>query len=89
MNRITKYKKRCGQMSPNNTFFACRWFSGVRIAEEYSVEGVDYCGPVKTSHKGFLLATLENFMKERPGGSYLVMNSTPRVPDDIPLMVIG
>ena len=51
-------------------------------------EGVDYCGPVNTSHKGFCLATLENLMKYWPGGSYLVMNITPRVPDGRPLLDI-
>ena len=43
-------------------------------------EGVDYCGPVKTSHKGFCLATLENLMKYCPGGSYLVLKGTPIFP---------
>ena len=50
--------------------------------------GVDYCGPVKTSHKGFCLATLENVMKDWLGGSYLVMNSTPRFPGGRPLLAI-
>ena len=57
--------------------------------EEAMAEGVDYCGPVKTIHKGFCLATLENFMKDWPGGSYLVMKITPRIPGGIPLMDIG
>ena len=30
--------------------------------------GVDHCGPVKPSHKGFCLATLEKLMKDFPGG---------------------
>ena len=51
--------------------------------------GVDYCGPGKTSHKGFCLATLEILTKDWPGGSYLVMNSNPRVPGGRPLLVIG
>ena len=50
---------------------------------------VYYCGPVKTSHKVFCLATLENMMKDFPGGSYLVMNITPIVNGGIPLLVIG
>ena len=52
-------------------------------------EGVDYCRPVKMSHKGFCLATLENFMKDWPVGSYLVLKSNPTVPGDRPLMAIG
>ena len=49
-------------------------------------EGVDYCGPVKTSHKVFYLDTLEKSMKYWPGGSHLVRKSTPRVPGDRPLV---
>ena len=49
-------------------------------------EGVDYCGSVKASHKFFCLATLEKLMKSWPGGSYLVMKSTPRVPGDKPFL---
>ena len=51
--------------------------------------GVDYLGPVKTTHKGFCLATLEKFMKYWPGGSYLVMKITSRVTVFIPLLAIG
>ena len=51
--------------------------------------GVDYCGTVKTSHKGLCLATLENLMKVLPGGSYLVLKSTPRFPGERPLLAIG
>ena len=42
--------------------------------------GFNYCGLLKTSHKGFCLATLENLMKYCPVGSYFVMEVTPRVP---------
>ena len=51
--------------------------------------GVDYCGPVKMSHKGFCLATLEKLTKDWSGGSYLVLKSTPRFPGEIPLLAIG
>ena len=50
---------------------------------------VDYCGPVKTSHKGFCLATLEKSINDCPGGSYLVMKSTARVPGGRPPLAIG
>ena len=46
-------------------------------------EGVDYCRPVKTSHKVFCLATLEKSTKEWSGGSHLVIRGTPRVTGDI------
>ena len=51
--------------------------------------GVNYCGPVKTNHMGFCLAKLDKLMKYWPGGSYLVMKSTPRFPGEIPLLAIG
>ena len=51
--------------------------------------GVDYCGPVKTSHKGFCLAMLEKLMKDWMGGSYLVLKITPIFPGEIPLLYIG
>ena len=51
--------------------------------------GVDYCGPVKTRHKGFCLATLEKLMKDWPGGSYLVLKSTPIFPSESPPLAIG
>ena len=52
-------------------------------------EGGDYCAMVKTSHNGFYLATLENFMEYWPGRSYLVMNSTQIFPGGTPLMTVG
>ena len=42
----------------NDTYFSDSWFRGVKTAEEAMAEGVDYCGPVKTTHKGFCLDTL-------------------------------
>ena len=51
--------------------------------------GFYYYGHVKTIHKEFCLATLLKLMKYCPGGSYLIMKSTPRVPGEIPLLTIG
>ena len=81
--------KGCGQMASNDTHFSDIWFSGVKTAGEVMAEGVDHCGPAKTIHKGFCLATLEKLMKYWPGESYLVMKSTPIVPGGRPLMTIG
>ena len=50
--------------------------------------GVDYCRPVKMSHKVFL-ATLEKLMKDWLGGSYLVLKSAPGFTGEIPLLSIG
>ena len=60
MKRITKAAKGCGHMSSNDTLFADSWVSGMKIAEEAMAEGVYYCGPVKTIHKGFCLVTLKS-----------------------------
>ena len=51
--------------------------------------GVDYCGPEKTIHKVFCLATLERLMKDWLGGSYIVMKSTPIFPVERPPLDIG
>ena len=59
------------------------------MSEEAMAEGVNYFGPVKTIHKSFCLDTLEMLMKYWPVWSYLVLNSTPIVPVDRPLMEIG
>ena len=83
------YNKGCGRLTPNDTYFSDIWFSSVKTTEEMAAAGVDYCGPVKTIHKGFCLATLEKLMKYWPGGSYLVMKSTPRFPCGRPLLAIG
>ena len=89
MKRIAIATKGCGQLTSNDTYFSDSWFSSVKTAEEMAAAGVDYCGPVKTSHKGFCLATLEKLMKYWPGGSYLVMKNTPIFPCGRPLLAIG
>ena len=53
MKRLAIATKGYGQMTSNITYFSYSWFSSVKTAEEMAAAGVDYCGPVKTSHKGF------------------------------------
>ena len=89
MKRPTMDTKGCSQIKSNDIYFVDIWFSGVKSAKEVMAAGVSYCGLVKTSHKGFCLVTLEELMKYWPGGSYLVMKSTPKAPSGIPLMAIG
>ena len=89
MKRLAIDTKGCGQLTSNNTYFSDSWFSSVKTAEEMAAAGVNYCRKVKTSHKGFCLATLEKLMKDWPGGSYLVLKSTPRFPGESPLLVIS
>ena len=62
MKIIMMSTKWCGQLASNDNYFADSWFSGVKTAEEAMAEGVDYCGPVKTIHKGFCLVTLEKLV---------------------------
>ena len=64
--RLAIATKGWGQLTSNDTYFANSWFSSVQTAEEIAAAGVDYCGPVKTSHMGFCLATLEKLMKDWP-----------------------
>ena len=47
------------------------------------------CGPVKMSHKVFCLDTLENLMKDSPGGQYIVIKRTSSVTGVRPLLAIG
>ena len=64
MKRLAISIKRCGQLTSKDTYFADIWFSSLKTAEEMAAAGVDYCGPVKTSHKGSFLATLEKLIKD-------------------------
>ena len=89
MKRLAISIKGCGQLTSNDTYFADSWFSSVKTADEAMAAGVNYCGPVKTSHKGFFLATFEKLMKDFRGRSYIVMKSTPRFPGGRPLLAIG
>ena len=84
MKRLSIATKGYGQLTSNDTYFSNSWFSFVKTAEEMAAVGVNYCGPVKKSNKGFCLATLEKLMKGWPGGSYLVLLSTPRFPGETP-----
>ena len=79
MRRLSMDTKGCVQLTSNDTYFSDIWFSDVKTAEDAMAVGVDCCGLVKTSHKGFCIATLAIFMKYWPVGSYLVMKRTPRV----------
>ena len=89
MKRLAIATKGCGQLTSNDTYFADSWLSSVKNAEEMAASGVDYCGPVKTSHKGFCLDTLEKLMKDWPGGSYIFLKRTQRFPGERTLLAIG
>ena len=89
MKRLAIATKGCGQLASNDTYFADIWFIFVKTAEDMAAAGVDYFGPVKTSHKGFYLTTLEKLMKDLLGRSYLVMKINPRFPGERPLLAIG
>ena len=65
INRTTKATKGFVQMSSKYTFFDDSWFRGVKTAEEEMDEVVDYCRPLKTSHKGFFLDTLKKLKSGR------------------------
>ena len=81
--------KWCGQLTLNYTYFSDIWFSSVKMAEDSMASRVDYCGPVKTIHKGFCLDTLDHLIKYWPGGSYPVMKSHSIVPGSRTLLDIG
>ena len=58
MKRLAISTKGCGQLTSNGTYFDNSWFSSVKPDEEMAAAVVNYCGPVKMSHKGFCLARL-------------------------------
>ena len=89
MKRLVIATKGYGQLTSNDTYFANIWFISVKTADDMAASGVNYCGPEKTSHKDFCLATLEKLMKDWPGGSHLDLKSTPIFPGEIPLLAIG
>ena len=89
MKRLGIATKVSVQLISNDTYFADMCFSSVKTADEAMAAGFNYCGPVKTSHKGFFLATFEKLMKDFRGRSYIVMKSTPRFPGGRPLLAIG
>ena len=61
----------------------------MKTAADLMAEGVNYCGLVNMSHKGFCLATLEKLIKYWPGGSYNFVKINPRFHCAIPLVYIG
>ena len=60
--------KGCGKLKSNYTYFDDSWLILLKMDEEAITEGVDCCGIVKTSHKGFCLARLETLIRFLPGG---------------------
>ena len=72
----------------NDTFFYDSWFRVVKKAEDANIEGVGYCGTLKTSNKIFCLATLKIIMNGWLGGSHHIVKSDTIVPGDKPLMDI-
>ena len=44
----------CYQLTSNDTYSSDIYFSEVKTVEEATAAGVDYCGSMKTSHKGFV-----------------------------------
>ena len=57
---IMKDTKGSGKISSNNTFFDDSCFRSFKMTDEAKTEGVDYCGTMKKSHKGFDLLCWKN-----------------------------
>ena len=62
-NIIIRATKGCVRLLLNDTYFDDIRFSGVKIAKEVNVLGVDYCAPVNTSHNGFSCICWKNYWK--------------------------
>ena len=66
MKRPMMATKECGHMTSNDTYFSHSWLSSVEMAKEAMAVGVDYFRTVKTIHRFFCQATLENLMNNWP-----------------------
>ena len=53
MKRLAIFTKGCGQLTYNYTYFGDSCFSSVETAKDAMTAGVEYYGPLKTSHRGF------------------------------------
>ena len=67
IKRLSIATEGCGELTPNDTYVSIRWFISVKTVEEAMVTVVDYCGPVNTSHKGFL-SSYDRNVDERLSG---------------------
>ena len=76
-------------MSTRDCFLLGSWLSSKKTVEAAAYIGVDLIEMVKTNTKGFFKATIERFMKDFPGGFYIVLSSKPMVPGERPLLTIG
>ena len=60
MKRLMKEKNGVHQLQGPHTKYAAGFICFVYSKEATGAEGVDYCGPVKTSQNNFCLAMLKN-----------------------------
>ena len=71
MKRVAMVNKGCVNMTLYDTSFSDSWFSHVKTAEDEMATEVDYCGPVKTSHKVFCLATCDERLARKVISCYV------------------
>ena len=60
MKRLDIATKGSVQLISNDTYYADMCFSSVKNADQVMAAGVNYCGPVKTSHNGFFPSYIRN-----------------------------
>ena len=88
MKRIAIATKGCVQLTSNDTYFADSWFSSVKTMRIWQLQESIIAGRWRRATR-FFLDTLDKLTKDWPGGSYLVLKSTPRFLGEIPLLAIG
>ena len=61
-------------------FLFCSWLSSNNSTEALMEVGAELIGMVKRNTKGLFKGTIDNFTKDWPGGSYLILRSNPMIP---------
>ena len=85
------YQDICGgdKGATRYSFLFVSWLSSKKESKAANSIGVYLIEMVKTNTKGFFKAMIERFMKDFPGGFYIVLSSKPMVPGERPLLSIG
>jgi hypothetical protein len=78
--RLAEATKNCGQRENSNVanlFYGDSWFAGLKTAVAVKeLHQSEFVGIVKTSHRKFPKAHIENEMKDWPPGTHLVLKTT-------------
>ena len=72
---------------PKETLMGDSWFTSVQAAIQVALRGGNYIGVLKTAYNGYPKKFIQDKMKNWPGGSHLVLETT--TPEEVELLAIG